>query len=190
MISFLMGLYQGFFALLERITNGWFMGLAARLAFSSVLLMYFLNAALIKVGSYAWGIFPIPKAGAYAQMFPALAKSVRYNVDKIDVFPYQIIVFFGTYMEFILPALILLGLFTRAASLAFIVFIGVMTYVDITAHKVGPETIGIFFDRVNNSAIADQRLLWLVPLVYLMLKGAGAISLDRLLDVMFKREEI
>jgi putative oxidoreductase len=65
-----------------------------------------------------------------------------------------------------------------------------MTYVDITAHKVGAETIGTFFDRVNNSAIADQRLLWLVPLVYLMLKGAGAISLDRLLDVMFKREEI
>ena len=189
MISFLMGLYQGFFGLLERITNGWFMGLAARLAFSSVLMIYFLNAAQLKVGSGFPAMF-IPKGGAYAQMFPALAKSVRYNVDKIDVFPYQIIVFFGTYMEFILPVLILVGLFTRAASLAFIVFIGVMTYVDITAHKVGAETIGTFFDRVNNSAIADQRLLWLVPLVYLMLKGAGAISLDRLLDVMFKREEI
>lgn len=189
MIDFLTRLYQGFFGLLERITNGWFMGLAARLAFSSVLLLYFLNAAQLKVGSGFPGMF-IPKGGAYAQMFPVLAKSVRYNVDKIDVFPYQVIVFVGTYMEFILPVLILLGLFTRAASLAFIVFIGVMTYVDITAHKVGAETIGMVFDRVNNSAIADQRLLWLVPLFYLMLKGAGAISLDAILGRMFRREEI
>ena len=190
MIEFFTRLYQGFFGILESITNGWFMGLAARLAFSSALMMYFLNAALIKVGSYAWGIFPVPKAGAYAQMFPAVAKAVRYNVDKIDLFPYKIVVFLGTYMEFILPVLILLGLFTRAASLGFIIFIGVMTYVDITGHKAGPETIGAFFDRVSNSAIADQRLLWLVPLLYLMLKGAGAISLDAILARIFRREEI
>jgi len=57
-------------------------------------------------------------------------------------------------------------------------FIAVMTYVDITAHQVDAETIGAFFDRLPNAAISDQRLLWAFPLLYLVLRGPGAISLD------------
>ena len=35
-----------------------------------------------------------------------------------------------------------------------------------------------------DAAILDQRLMWMVPLVYLIVKGAGAVSLDRLLVTM------
>ena len=50
-----------------------------------------------------------------------------------------------------------------------------MTYTDITGHDA---KIGGFFDRFQDAAIADQRLLWLFPLIYLVLRGPGLISLD------------
>jgi len=59
-----------------------------------------------------------------------------------------------------------------------IVFIAVMTYVDITAHQVDAQTIGAFFDRLPNAPIADQRLMWAFPLLYLVLRGPGVVSLD------------
>lgn len=52
-------------------------------------------------------------------------------------------------------------------------FIAVMTYVDINLHSVDAKTIGAFFDRIHNSALADQRLLWAFPLIVLVVKGAG-----------------
>ena len=39
-------------------------------------------------------------------------------------------------------------------------FIAVMTWTDITGHEA---KIGGFFDRFQDAAIADQRLLWLFP---------------------------
>jgi putative oxidoreductase len=80
-----------------------------------------------------------------------------------------------------LPALILVGLFTRLSSLAMIGFIVVMSYVDITGHGLDAKSIGAMFDRVQNAVIYDQRLLWVFPLVYLAVKGGGAVSLDALL---------
>ena len=76
----------------------------------------------------------------------------------------------------------MLGLFARLAALGMIGFIGVQTLVDITVHKVGPETIGAWFDRFPDAAILDQRLLWLVPLVFVVIRGAGYVSLDALLE--------
>jgi putative oxidoreductase len=96
----------------------------------------------------------------------------------------------GTYGEFILPLLVVLGLFARIASLGMIAFIGVQTVVDVTVHKVGPETIGALFDRFPDAVILDQRLLWVFPLVYVALKGAGAISLDRLAGRMWSRRTV
>lgn len=92
-----------------------------------------------------------------------------------------LIVLAGTYAEFILPALILIGLFTRLSSLAMIGFIVVMSIVDITGHGASAKTIGALFDRIQDGVIADQRLLWIFPLIYLIIKGAGAISVDGLL---------
>jgi putative oxidoreductase len=176
-MSALVSLYNTIFWGLQRLLEDWFLGLAARLIFASVLLFYFLNSALTKVGSGIPGSF-IPSTGAYAQILPQLTESVGYDVSQIDFFPYGLIVWAGTYAEFILPILIVAGLFTRAAALGMIAFIGVMTYVDITAHQVDAQTIGSFFDRLPNAPIADQRLMWAFPLLYLVLRGPGVISLD------------
>ncbi len=167
------------FSTLNRLAGAWFLGLFSRLVFSSVLLMYFINSAKTKIGS-GFPEFLIPGSGAYMQILPKITEAADYDTDAIAFIPYGLIVYLGTYAEFIFPALILIGLFTRVSSLAMIGFIAVMTYVDISFHNVGAETIGTFFDRVQNSAISDQRLLWILPLVYLVLKGPGLISVDRL----------
>lgn len=172
-------LHDMFFALLQHLAGSWFLGLASRLIFSSVLLMYFVNSVRTKVGS-GFPDFLIPGSGAYLQILPAITEAADYDTDAIAMIPYGLIVYMGTYAEIILPVLILLGLFTRAASLAMLGFIAVMTYVDITFHGVGAETVGALFDRVQDSAISDQRLLWALPLIYLMLQGPGTISLDHL----------
>ena len=39
---------------------------------------------------------------------------------------------------------------------------------------VDAGTIGALFDRFPDSVILDQRLLWIFPLAYLVVKGAGA----------------
>jgi putative oxidoreductase len=176
-------LYTGFFGAIQKAFEDWFLGLAARLVFASVLLFYFLNSALTKVGVGIPGSF-IPGAGAYAQILPKIAEQANYNVSQIAFFPYGLIVWAGTYAEFILPVLVVAGLFTRFAALGMIGFIAVMTYVDITAHNVDAQTIGRFFDTIANAPIADQRLMWSFPLLYLVIRGPGALSLDAMLGLM------
>lgn len=176
-MSALINLYNAVFWALQRVLEDWFLGLAARFVFASVLLFYFLNSALTKVGSGFPGSL-IPSTGAYAQILPQLTESVGYDVSQIAFFPYGLIVWAGTYAEFLLPILIVVGLFTRAAAIGMLVFIAVMTYVDITAHNVDAQTIGALFDRLPTAPIADQRLMWAFPLLYLTLRGPGAVSLD------------
>nr|WP_319513625.1 DoxX family membrane protein [uncultured Cohaesibacter sp.] len=165
------------FGWLERKLEPWFLGLSARLIFSSVLLFYFLNSALTKVGDGPLGLFS-PSIGAYAQIVPPIAEAAGYDTSQIAFLPWGLIVLAGTIAEFILPPLILIGLTTRLASLAFIAFIAVMTFVDIQFHGVEAETIGQLFDSVHNSTILDQRLLWLMPLLLLIIKGPGRLSVD------------
>ncbi|WP_321501449.1 DoxX family protein [Breoghania sp.] len=173
-------LHTLFFARVQRALHGWFPGLVARAIFASVLLFFFLNSAMTKVGTGIAGLIH-PSAGAYAQILPSMMEKVGYDVSKIEFFPYGLMVVAGMWAEFLLPVLIVIGLFTRLASFGFIIFIAVMTWVDITAHHVGAQAIGGFFDRAPGALIADQRLLWLFPLIYLTIYGAGAVSLDRLL---------
>ncbi len=186
MIQTLANLYDGFFGAIERITTGWFLGLAARLTFASVLLFYFWNSALTKIESGFTGLFTLT-TGAYGQILPSVAEAVQYDTDKIAFLPYGLIAYLGTYSEFILPALIVVGLFTRAAAFAMLGFVAVMTYVDVNFHNVEAKTIGNFFDRVQDSSLADQRLLWAFLLIVLVVKGAGAISLDALLAKSIRR---
>ncbi len=178
-------LYGKAFDTLRSLAGDWFMGLFARLAFSSVLLVYFLNSVATKVGAGFPG-FLVPEAGAYAQIVPAIADAAGYDVSKIAFIPWGLIVFAGTYAEFLLPLMILFGLFTRAASAGMIGFIAVMSFVDVAFHGVEAKTIGAMFDRVHDSAISDQRLLWVLPLVYLTLHGAGRISADAVLAKLRK----
>lgn len=179
-ISSIRRLHDCAFTILERTAEPWFLGLAARLVFASVLLVFFLNSAATKVGDGFPGMF-VPAIGAYAQMLPPIAEAAGYDVSKIVLFPWKLIVFAGTYAEFLLPVLLLVGLFTRMASLGMIGFIVVMSAVDIHLHGIDMESIGMLFDRANNAIIADQRLLWLFPLLYLVIKGAGPLSVDGVL---------
>ena len=176
----IIALYDACVAGLTRLTEGWFLGLAARLVFASTLLLFFLNSALTKLGDGVFG-FLSPSAGAYAQILPPIAEQAGYDTSQIAFLPWGLIVLLGTWSEFVLPVLVVLGLFTRLAAAGMLGFIAVMTYVDIAFHGADAATVGAMFDRVHDAAIADQRLLWAFPLVYLLIRGAGAISLDRLL---------
>lgn len=181
LINQLQNLHSRIFQAVESALNGWFLGLVARLVFASVLFFLFFNAGISKVGEGIFGLFS-PNAGAYAQVVPHIAEAVVYDTSKIAFFPWTIIVIAGTIAEIILPITIVAGIFTRLSSLAFMGVIAVMTFVDINLHGVGAETIGTFFDQQHNAEIADQRLLWIFPLLYLIIKGPGKISVDHILS--------
>jgi putative oxidoreductase len=168
------------FVFLEARLNGWFLGLLARFVFAAVLMVYYLNSASTKVGEGIGGFFSIGD-NAYFQILPSVVEAYGYDASQVPFFPYDIIVFAGTYAEFVLPLLIVLGLFTRLASLGMIGFIVVQSYVDIVFHGADEKTVGAWFDRFADAAILDQRALWIFLLVTLVVKGAGAISLDGLL---------
>jgi putative oxidoreductase len=167
------------FTALEKLTSAWLPGLFARFAFASVLLSYYWASASTKIAEGAFGFLTIADT-AYYQIVPGVVEAAGFDVAQIATFPWAMIVRAGTYTEFVLPLLIVLGLFTRLASLGMIGFIAVQSFVDVRFHDVGVEATGALFDRFPDAAILDQRLMWLVPLVYLVIKGAGAISLDGL----------
>ncbi|MDD7911846.1 MULTISPECIES: DoxX family protein [Pseudovibrio] len=179
-ISPLVSIYTGIFGAIERAAGDWFLGLLARVVFASVLFGYFWNSALTKISDGLLG-FLTPTTGAYAQILPQITEAAGYDVSQIAFFPYGLIVLMGTWAEFVLPVLVVIGLFTRGASLAMIGFLIVMTYVDITGHHVDMGTIGGFFDNAPNSVIADQRVMWGFLLLYLVIRGPGLLSVDGLL---------
>lgn len=169
------------FAFIEQATDGWLLGLFARIAFLAVLYLYYLNSALTKVGQGVFGFFSI-QAGAYYQIAMPAVEAAGGDPSAVPFFPWGLIVVLGTYAEFVLPLLIVLGLFTRVAAFGMIGFIVVQSLVDITIHNVDATTIGALFDRFPDSVILDQRLLWIFLLTYLTVKGAGVFSLDYVLS--------
>ncbi len=178
-IDRLAGIHNAAFETLEKALSGWLPGLLARLVFSSVLLAFFWKSASTKVGD---SIFQ-PADGAYAQIFPKTLEMLEYDTSGFSAF-HTLVVLLGTYAEFILPLLILLGLMTRLASLGMIGFIVVMSIVDVFGHNLDAKSIGSLFDRFQDGIIFDQRLLWIFPLVYLVVKGAGLVSLDGAIGLM------
>ncbi|MCO6185021.1 DoxX family protein [Rhizobium sp. L1K21] len=183
-IQHMTAMHRAVFIRLENLTDGWFLGLLARFVFFAVLYFYFLNSFGTKVGDGFAGFFSIQDSAYYQIALPAV-DTAGGNIAAVPFLPWGLIVFLGTYCEFLLPLMVVLGLFTRIAALGMIGFIAVQTLVDITVHQVGPETVGALFDRFSDSLIADQRTLWIFPLIYLVIKGAGAISLDRILAGIF-----
>jgi putative oxidoreductase len=176
-LEFFTSLHRRVFGVLERLGDSWLLGLIARFAFAAVLWSYFLNSAKTKVGDGLLGFFSI-SPGAYYQIALPAVEAAGGDVDAVSFFPWGLLVFMGTYAEFILPLLIVIGLFSRLAALGMIGFIAVQTFVDITVHQIGAESIGAWFDRFPDSIIADQRLLWIVPLTVIILKGPGLLSVD------------
>ena len=163
-------------SVLDRIADGWLLGLAARFTFLAVLFNYYWNAAQTKLDG---SLFTL-STGAYAQIVPPIIEAAGYDRTAVPLF-WTVIVYAGTYAEFILPILLVVGLFSRPAALGMIVFIIVQSYVDLTFHGVDAETAGMWFDRFQDAIIFDQRLLWAFPLLYVVFKGPGLISLDTLL---------
>jgi putative oxidoreductase len=152
----------------------WLVPTLARLVFAGVLLVYFWGSALTKFdGPFA------PSIGAYSQIFPRAFEAAGYDPSAFG--PWQkLVVLTGGYAEFVLPALIVIGLLTRLAALGMIGFVLVQSLSDVFGHGVAA---GAWFDRASDALILDQRALWLLLLVVLAIRGPGPLSADRFLGV-------
>ena len=168
----LISAYRGITTRLE--AADWLLPTLARLVFAGVLLVYFLNSGLTKLGDGLAGIFA-PSDGAYVQMFPKAMEAAGYDSSALSFFHY-LVALAGTWAEFILPVLIVLGLFTRFAALGMIGFVVVQSLTDVYGHGAA---WGAWFDRFSDAVIVDQRAMWFLLLLTLVIKGAGPISFDR-----------
>ncbi len=160
----------------------WLLPTLARLVFGGVLLVYYLNSGLTKLGDGLLGVLE-PAAGAYAQIFPRTFEAVGYDINALGLF-HRVIVVAGTMMEFLLPVFIVIGLLTRLSALGIIGFITLQSLTDVYGH--GQEaSLGAWFDRFPDALILDQRALWIFLLLLLVIKGAGPLSLDHAIRKRF-----
>lgn len=153
----------------------------ARFVFAAVLFRYFWASALTKVGDGFFGIFS-PSVGAYAQIFPKAMEAAGYNTSQLGFFHWAVVTG-GTIAEFVLPILIVIGLFSRLAALGMIGFVIVQSLTDLFGHG-GIEhaaTLGALFDRLPDGVILDQRAYWTLGLLILVFLGGGWLSVDRAL---------
>ena len=146
----------------------------ARFIFAAVLLVYFWNSGLTKIPDGVGNLLS-PSFNAFAQIYPRGAEAAGYDISQASAFQ-KAVILAGTWAEFILPALVVLGLFTRAAAFGMIGFVIVQSLTDVIGH--GGET-GAWFDNLSDAAILDQRAFWVFVLLYLVFKGGGPIALDR-----------
>ena len=160
--------------------GSWLLPTAARLVFAAVLLGYFWASASTKLD----GIFT-PSLGSYAQIFPKAFEAVGYDVSQMVLWR-RLVVLAGAWSEFALPALIVLGLCTRIAALGMVGFVTIQSLTDIRGH--GADA-GAWFDRASDALILDQRALWMLLFLVLILKGAGPLSVDRLVQRQLARLE-
>lgn len=159
----------------------WLLPTVARLLFAAIMLMYFWVSGLTKLGDGFAGIFA-PSTGAYAQIFPRVMEAVGYDTDQLALWQ-KLFVLAGTWAEFILPALIVMGLFTRLAALGMIGFVALQSMTDLYGHSGWGDVkvLGAWFDRFPDGIILDQRALWVFLLLVIVIKGAGPLSFDRAL---------
>ena len=170
----LLSLYDRAALALDR-QAGWLLPTAVRLVFAAVLLGYFWASASTKLD----GLFT-PSLGAYAQIFPKAFEAAGYDVSQMGLL-HRLVSLAGAWAEFVLPLLLVLGLFTRFAALGMAGFVTVQSLTDIWGHAAGPETVGAWFDTASDALILDQRAFWMVLFLVLIMKGAGPISVDRFL---------
>lgn len=156
----------------------WLIPTLARFLFAAILMIYFLNSGLTKLGDGFAGIWT-PSVGAYAQIFPKVLEAAGYDTSALSIY-HTLVVLAGTWAEFLLPAMIVLGILTRLAALGMIGFVVVQSLTDIYGHGQTGE-IGAWFDRFPDAIIMDQRALWVFLLLVLVVKGAGPLSFDRAL---------
>lgn len=175
----ILSLHDAAFGVLDRAAGAWLLPSLARLVFAGVLLVYFWASAATKLGDGALG-FLFLDFGAYAQMFPRRFEAVGYDPSALGL-GYKLVALAGTWAEFLLPLMIVLGLFTRLAALGMIGFVLVQSATDILGHGADAATVGRWFDRVPDALIFDQRAFWLLLLAVLVVRGGGPLSGDALL---------
>jgi putative oxidoreductase len=129
-------LYHRIAAFLSRLADAG-LPLAARFVFAAVLFGYFWASGLTKIGD---GVFS-PSVGAYAQIFPRVFEAAGYDASQMSGWQ-TMVVLAGTLAEFVLPILIVTGLFTRLAALGMVGFVVVQSLTDIVGHKAGPGVLG------------------------------------------------
>ncbi|MEZ5871079.1 MAG: DoxX family protein [Nitratireductor sp.] len=178
LITSISQLHHHVFSRLEKLTEGWFLGLFARFTFLAVLFFYFFNSWKTKTSDGLLG-FLLASDGAYYQIVPWAMEAAGGDSSQAGLFNH-LLVHSGMLAELVLPLLVLAGLFARIASLGMIGFIAVQSFVDIRFHGVDESTAGMWFDRASDGLIWDQRMLWVFVLSYVAVKGAGWISLDHL----------
>ena len=172
-------LYQTLAAKLNKAE--WVLPTLARFLFAALFLMYFWVSGLTKLGDGLLGVFS-PSVGAYAQIFPRAMEAAGYDSSQLSLF-HTWVVLAGTWAEFLLPFLIVIGLLTRLSALGMIGFVILQTLTDLYGHGAIEEasTLGAWFDKAPDAVILDQRALWVFLLLVLVVKGAGPLSVDRLL---------
>lgn len=148
----------------------------ARFVFAAVLLVYYINSGFTKIPDGFTNLIN-PSFNAFAQIFPKGAEAAGYDIAGATTFQ-KAVILAGTWAEFILPVLVVVGLFTRAAAFGMIGFVIVQSVTDIFGH--GGE-LGKWFDNASDAVILDQRAFWVFLLAYLVFKGGGPLSLDRIL---------
>jgi len=172
----LISLHNSVFASLERLAPV-LLPTLARFIFAAVLMVYYMRAGLGKFGEGVTGLFQ-PSASAYVTIFPKAFEAVGYDASQLGLLHWAVALA-GTWAEVILPMLIVIGLLTRLAALGMIGVVLVQSAVDIWGHGLGAADIGAWFDRLSGALILDQRAFWVFLLLYLVLRGAGPLSVDR-----------
>lgn len=175
MMNLLITLHARIFGALETYLAPALLPSLARLLFMGVLFMYYWNAGLTKTGEGVMGLFQL-SPGAYIQILPRAVEAAGYDPMALGALA-RGTVLVGTWTEFVLPILLAVGLFTRLAALGMIGFVLVQTWVDVTGHGA---VLGMWFDR-HADGLIDVRALWIFPLLVLVLRGGGPISVDALL---------
>ena len=179
MFRALISLQDRLFSPIERLAVP-LMTTLARFIFAAVLLIYFWNSGLTKLGDGAMG-FLFPSDGAYIQILPKTVEAAGYDFSQLGTM-HWLIVTAGTWAEFVLPMLIVIGLFTRLAALGMIGFVAVQSWVDLFGHGgLANGILGSWFDRQPDGLILDQRAFWVFVLLYLVLRGGGPLSADQFL---------
>ena len=168
----LIALYDRIFGALETHIAPALLPTLARFLFVASLFLYYWNAGLTKTGEGLMGLFRLDM-GAYIQILPRAVEAAGYDPSALGSLA-RATVLVGTWTEFLFPILLLLGLFTRLAALGMIGFVVVQTWVDVTGHGAA---LGMWFDR-HADGLIDTRAFWIFPLLLLVFKGAGPLSVD------------
>jgi len=175
----LVALHNSLFDRIDRLTGAWLLPTLARVIFLGVLFVYYWKSGMTKLGDGLVGVFK-PSDGAYVQIFPKAMEAAGYDSSALGVFHWAVALA-GTWAEFILPVAIVIGLFTRLAALGMISFVVVQSVTDIVGHGLGAKDIGAWFDNNPSATIMDERAFWVFVLLVLVMRGAGPLSLDRLM---------